>query len=94
VTFRALGTGPGRTWVQPKSDRLVVISPFLTGLALRQLAGSSKQPVIVISRSDALDRCWAAARDGFARQAVLAVPDDPLLAGKVGELHAKALIWE
>ncbi len=94
VTFHALGTGPGRTWVQPKSDRLVVISPFLTGLALRQLAGSSKQPVIVISRSDALDRCWAAARDGFARQAVLAVPDDPLLAGKVGELHGKALIWE
>lgn len=94
VTFHALGTGPGRTWVQPKSDRLVVISPFLTGLALRQLAVSSKQPVIVISRSDALDRCWAAARDGFGRQAVLAVPDDPLLAGKVGELHGKALIWE
>jgi hypothetical protein len=94
VTFHALGTGPGRTWVQPKSDRLVVISPFLTSVALRQLAASSQQSVIVISRSDALDRCWAAARDGFGRQAVLAVPDDPMLAGKAGDLHGKALVWE
>ena len=94
VTFQALGIGPSRTWAQPKSDRLVVISPFLTSPALRQLAASSEQPVIVISRGDALDRCWAAARDGFGRQAVLAVPDDPALAGKSGDLHGKALIWE
>lgn len=93
VTFQALGTGPGRTWVQPTSNRLVVISPFLTSPAIRQLAASSKQAMIVISRADALDRCWAAARDGFSRQAVLAVPDDPALTGKSSELHGKALVW-
>jgi hypothetical protein len=94
LTFHALGLGPDRRWVQPKSDRLAVISPFLTSPALRQLAASSAEPVILVSRADALDRCWAAARDGFARQTVLAAPDDPALPEKAGELHAKALVWQ
>jgi hypothetical protein len=94
MTFHATGVGQGRRWMQPRSDRLAVISPFLTSAALRQLAASSVEPVILVSRADALDQCWAAARDGFARQVVLAVPDDPALPGKTGELHAKALIWQ
>lgn len=94
MTFHGLGIAKGRFWVQPKSDRLAVISPFLTSFALRQLAASSAEPVVLVSRADALDRCWAAARDGFTRQTVLAIPDDPALPGTTGELHAKALIWQ
>ncbi len=94
LTFHALGLGPNRRWIQPKSDKLAVISPFLTSHALKQLAASSAEPVILVSRADALDRCWAAARDGFARQTVLAAPDDPAHSEKRGELHAKALVWQ
>ena len=94
LAFHALGLGHDRRWVQPKSDKLAVISPFLTGHALRELAASSAEPVILVSRADALDRCWAAARDGFARQTVLVPPDDPALPQKGGELHAKALVWQ
>lgn len=94
MTFHSLGLGAGWSWVQPKSDRLAVISPFLTSLALRQLAASSAERIILVSRADALDRCWAAARDGFARQTVLAAPDDPAMPEKAGELHGKALIWQ
>lgn len=94
MAFHTLGLGAGRCWVQPQSDRLAVISPFLTSPALRQLAASSTDRIILVSRADALDQCWAAARDGFARQTVLAAPDDPALPEKAGELHGKALIWQ
>lgn len=93
ITFQALGTGPGRIWKQPDNDRLLVISPFLTTSAVRSLAASSRDPVMVISRAEALDRCWGAARDGFGRQAVLAAPEDPVNAGRA-QLHGKALVWE
>jgi hypothetical protein len=88
ITFHALGLTPGQHWVQPKSDKLAVISPFLTNSALRQLAASSGERIALVSRADALEQCWAAARDGFARQAVLAAPETG------GELHGKALIWQ
>lgn len=94
MTFHGLGVGRDRRWVQPKSDRLVVISPFLTSSALRQLTASSAERVVLISRADAIDRCWAAARDGFTRQAVLAAATDPAIPGSASELHAKALIWQ
>lgn len=94
MTFHTLGSEAGRRWVQPKSDRLAVISPFLRSPALRQLAASSAEPIILVSRAEALDQCWGAARDGFARQTVLAIPDDPALPEKAGELHGKALIWQ
>lgn len=94
ITFHGLGVGTGERWIQPKSDRLAVISPFLTSPALRQLEASSAERVVLVSRADALDRCWAAARNGFTRQTVLAAPDDPALPGTTGELHAKALIWQ
>lgn len=94
LSFHGLGFGQHGGWNQPNNDRLVVISPFLTARALQQLSQSSHAGLIVISRCDALDRCWDTARDGFARQAVLAAPDDPGLPGRASELHGKALVWQ
>jgi hypothetical protein len=94
ITFHALGLTAGRRWVQPRSDRLAVISPFLTTSALVKLAASSTERIVLVSRADALGQCWAAARDGFARQAVLAAPNDPALPEATAELHGKALVWQ
>jgi hypothetical protein len=57
VKFHALGiTAEARHWLPETSHRLVVISPFLTGAALEGLAGTSDEPVALISRLEELEK--------------------------------------
>ncbi|TFI58625.1 hypothetical protein E2493_09405 [Sphingomonas parva] len=95
LRFHTLGTSIGRGWTQPPSDRLLVISPFLTSGGLKVLAKSSEDPFLLVSRPNALDRCWPAAKGKFARQMVLSAP---VLTDEAnpqhGGLHAKILGWE
>lgn len=92
LSLRALGLHGSTPWHPPRSDRLVVLSPFVDKTALNALACSTDEPVIVVSRRDALDRTWSVAATKFGRQAVLAPPPDS--ASGTAELHAKAYIWE
>lgn len=81
----------GQTWLPPASDRLVVFSPFLTKPALRQLRATSH--LALVSRADALDRCWGEAVTAFDRRLVLDPPtgDD---GARPGQLHAKIYAWD
>lgn len=81
------------TWKPPKNDRLVVLSPFLTKPALRQLLDTTDNGLGLISRADALDRCWGAAVTAFDRQLVLAPPPD-VEGAPPGQLHAKIYAWD
>jgi hypothetical protein len=91
--FHAIGHRPAARWSQPDSDRLLVLSPFLTSRTVAALAKTSTEPVAIISRPDALDRCWPAASGSFARKMVLAPPEEE--AGSTGSgLHGKVLVWE
>lgn len=90
--FRAIGTGPGTGWAQPESERLIVLSPFLTTPTVQALASTSREAVALISRPDALDRCWPAA-SAFERRMVLTPPDEGS-GPSSATLHGKALIWE
>ena len=91
--FRAIGTGPETGWVQPASERLLLLSPFLTTRTVKALAATSSQPLGLVSRSDALDRCWPAAASAFARKMVLTPPQGDGATG-TASLHGKALVWE
>jgi hypothetical protein len=90
LRFHAIGVEAGDAWRQPPSDRLVVFSPFLTRKTIDRLAQSSGQGAILLSRADALDRCWPAAQAGFDRRLVLSPPPGN---GAATALHAKALFW-
>lgn len=81
------------TWKPPKNDRLVVLSPFLTKPALRQLLDTTGHGLGLISRADALDRCWGAAVAAFDRQLVLDPPPD-VEGAPPGQLHAKIYAWD
>lgn len=81
------------TWEPPRNDRLVVFSPFLTKTALRRLQCTTRQGVGLVSRADALDRCWGEAVTGFERQLVLDPPPDVEDAPS-GQLHAKIYAWD
>ena len=87
-------TGLGAQWAPPQSDRLAVFSPFLDKGALEALAGASNEAVLLVSRPDALDRCWTAANTIFARKTVLAPPSDLASDLPSGALHAKVFAWE
>jgi hypothetical protein len=95
LCFHALGTGPGRGWTQPRSQRLVVFSPFLTPGAVGKLGSSSDGALLLVSRPDALERCSTAARGSFERRMVLSPPSSSDQAAPPGGgLHAKILAWE
>lgn len=92
--FHLIGGGPAQSWQQPKSDRLAVVSPFLTAGAIRRLSETTGRLSYILSRSTALAQCWAAVESRFDRIMVLAQPgevdDGPTPTG----LHAKLLLWE
>ena len=53
LSFHILGLG-GSGWMPAKSDKLLIISPFVTKEALKSLAKTSADPVALISRSESL----------------------------------------
>ena len=90
-----------RQWLPGGSSRMVVMSPFLTGPALKELAGTTAERLAVISRWEELDKLSQQDRERFQRCLVLheaAVSedgdepdhDDSMLRG----LHAKAYVFE
>ncbi len=99
VYFHVLGLRR-RKWSLPESRRLAVISPFLADEALEKLAGTTKDPVALISRAEELAMLDGSTRDRFERRLVLdeAVETEdsarneasPSLRG----LHAKAYVAE
>ncbi|MCK1513074.1 hypothetical protein IVB22_10925 [Bradyrhizobium sp. 190] len=93
-TFHAVGNRPGRAWIQPESKRLAIISPFLTASAIKDLAKSADALSLIVSRPDALERCWETVSDRSERQMVLAPPGEPTEGSRTKGLHAKLLIWE
>lgn len=93
-TFHVTGNEPDSGWVQPPSDRLAILSPFLSVRAVRTLARSTKARPLIVSRKDAFDDCWSALHDQFERKMVLAAPDEANEGGRAPQLHAKMLIWE
>lgn len=66
LTFHLLGTGKrSGGWLPAASSRLVVISPFVTAEALRQLTETTSEPVALISRAEELDGIDRKALAGF-----------------------------
>lgn len=55
VSFHVLGH-KRRTWAPARSNRMALVSPFLTDSALAWLRGSTDEIVAVISRPDELDK--------------------------------------
>jgi hypothetical protein len=53
VAFKVLGRRK-KTWVPVRSNRLAVISPFCGNKALKQIAETSRDPVVLISRPETL----------------------------------------
>jgi hypothetical protein len=90
-----------RPWRPESSDRLAVISPFISPKALEALVETTREPVALISRPESLEKLDGSIRDKFARRLVLheaaetadgeAVGGDELRRDDVG-LHAKAII--
>ncbi len=96
--FHTLGLRK-RAWKHPQSERLAVISPFCTDDALKQLADSSEDPAILVSRTEELARLKESTLQLFSkvfaldeaasvRDAEDGDPEPETLRG----LHAKAYI--
>jgi hypothetical protein len=99
VIFHALPKR--RDWLLPQSSRLVVISPFLSEPALREMIVTSRDPVALISREDQLEAIPAETLHQFDRLLVLRSETDPEDASEVPRnappqwgLHAKAYVLE
>lgn len=101
LAFHFLGEGGG-TWPLPaRADRLLVVSPFVTGDAVERLLQIAPQ-VSVVSRAEELDRLPAELLERFAARHVLspaAVPsselaDDQEAARPLVGLHAKLYVAE
>jgi hypothetical protein len=98
LQFSSLGLS-GKGWAPRESQKLAVISPFVSAKALRQLAESTRQPVLLVSRPEELDKLDAPARGTFPQ--CLALQDaaetedgeDPSQDSNVLQgLHAKVYI--
>ncbi|CAO3358480.1 hypothetical protein [Azospirillum melinis] len=105
VRFYATGLG-GRhqaAWMPGRSQRLMVISPFIDAPALKALAHDTGEPVALVSRADQLDRALGNGGGPFARYFTLdpnlgaaesceggSGPPGPRLSG----LHAKIYLSE
>ena len=96
LAFHVLGLRPGG-WLPQESDRLAVISPFLSSEALDALRGTSGTIDILISRAEGLDALEPAALDGIGQVLVLDEAaetedgEEPQEGDRAG-LHAKALV--
>ena len=93
-TFHLTGDAPGRVWVQPQSERLAIISPFLSTSAVAALARTTRACPFILSRPDALAQCWPHIGKTFDRHMVLTPPGEPVEAPRPTGLHAKILLWE
>lgn len=99
VYFHVLGLRR-RKWSLPKSGRLAVISPFCAGEALEKLAGTTKDPAVLISRAEELARLEESTRELFERCLVLdeAVETEDAAGNEASSslqgLHAKAYVAE
>ena len=94
LTFRAIGVGKASGWTPPKSSRLAVISPFVDEATLNQLAASSREPFLLLTRRETLDTL-SSSTVAFQRRTVLnsvGAQDEQDAAS--GDLHAKAFFWE
>lgn len=69
-SFRVLGLST-KGWTPPESDKLVVVSPFLSSKTLQALADTSRAPAALISRADELDRIPRAALERFEQVLVM-----------------------
>jgi hypothetical protein len=68
LQFHVLGLSRKSTqWLPEGSDRLLVISPFVSDTALALLAETSSEPVALISRAEELDRLEPATRAKFEK---------------------------
>jgi hypothetical protein len=91
--FHLIGDQEGRSWRQPASDRLAIISPFLTASAISDLSKTASSRPLILSRPDALAQCWPSASERFERQMVLSPPGGEFGAPGAG-LHAKVMFWQ
>jgi hypothetical protein len=64
LRFLSLGFN-GKGWSPQPSQRLAVISPFVSAKALAQLAKSTREPVRLVSRPEELDALGELARQSF-----------------------------
>lgn len=96
VRFHAIR---GKLWLPPRSDRLAVVSPFVTIPALKALAGTTKKAEALVSRPEELDGLERDLGEIFGRVEVLndAVESDDgedMSGRDVYGLHAKAIVTE
>jgi len=102
LAFHVLGIGAKpKSWVPEPSERLVVISPFVTPPALKLLQESTREAVALISRADELERCDRGTLQDFGGVFVLAAnatledgedTSDAEVAHQLRGLHAKAYV--
>jgi hypothetical protein len=96
--FESLGLRP-RRWRFPQSQRLAVISPFVSEEGLRALSDSTNEAVALISRPEELDKLSGSTRQLFQQNLVLrealeseSGEDAPAGASVLRGLHAKVYI--
>jgi len=102
IRFHTLGITDHQGWLPEASDRLAVISPFLSEGALRELADSTRHLLALVSRPEEIDKISAETLDRFERVMVLAEqaeledgeePGVPPAQGlPIHGLHAKAYV--
>lgn len=92
-SFHLVGGQPGQGWRQPESDRLAILSPFLTPRAVKLLAKSTGAMPFIVSRRDTLEQCWPALEARIERKMVLAAHNDAD-GPRPTQIHAKILLWE
>lgn len=96
VRFHAIGDKP---WRPAKSDRLAVISPFVTISALETLAQTTKRAEALVSRPEELDGLGRDPGEMFERVLVLndaaeSEDGEDLSGSDMYGLHAKAIVTE
>ncbi|MFN7699314.1 MAG: hypothetical protein ACK6CU_22890 [Deltaproteobacteria bacterium] len=70
VAFHLLGFD-GKQWLPDPSERLVVVSPFVTKTALEALASTTREAVALVSRTEELARIAPSVLQAFGRIATL-----------------------
>ena len=100
VRFHTTGL-ESKSWKPPNSDRMVVISPFLTDKALIHLAKSTTKQVGLLSRPEALESLNEASRGLFSEYWIIndeaEIEDGEDTTGTpncLNGLHAKAYLCE
>lgn len=98
LRFETLGLRP-RRWRFPQSQRLAVISPFVSEEGLRALSDSTNDAVALISRPEELDKLAGSTRQLFQQNLVLREvlesedgEDTPAGTSVLRGLHAKVYI--